>query len=324
MLINMLLNRRDEGIMTFREATDRYLKETQKRSLDRDRDSLRFVAPYIGDLPLANVHMGTLQGFINDRRKVGISSSTVKRDLSIIRRVLTLAARSWRNNDGQPYLSCPPMFEMPDWEDSAHPYPLDHVEMDGLLKALPTHLRAMALFATNTGLREQGVCWLRWDWEVAVPELGTTIFITPGRKRVYADGEWPGEKNKEDQLVVLNSVTKAIIEVQRKNRQAGCPYVFPYRGKRVTRLHNSAWKKAWRAAGLPVCDEYTRGPHNLKHTFGHRLRVAGVPLETRKKLLHHSNGDITTHYSPAGVAELLEAVEKIVNLKPVSILRRVI
>ena len=65
----------------------------------------------------------------------------------------------------------------------------------------------MALFATNTGLREQGVCWLRWDWEVAVPELGTTIFITPGRKRVYADGEWPGEKNKEDQLVVLNSVT---------------------------------------------------------------------------------------------------------------------
>jgi integrase len=318
------VHRREEGIMTFQEATDRYLDETQKRSIDRDRDSLRFVAPYIGELPLANVHMGTLQRFINDRRKAGIASSTVKRDLSIVRRVLTLAARSWRNDNGQPYLSCPPLFEMPDWEDAANPYPLDFEEMERLLKALPPHLRAMSIFAANTGLREQGVCWLRWDWEVAVPELGTTIFITPGRKRVYADGEWPGEKNKEDQLVVLNSVTKAIIEVQRKNRQAGCPYVFPYRGKRVTRLHNSAWKKAWRAAGLPVCDEYTRGPHNLKHTFGHRLRVAGVPLETRKKLLHHSNGDITTHYSPAGVAELLEAVEKIVNLKPVSILRRVI
>ena len=58
--------------------------------------------------------------------------------------------------------------------------------------------------------------------------------------------------------------------------------------------------------------------------FARGLRVAGVSLETRKKLLHHTNGDITTHYSSASVVELLEAVEKIVNLKPVSILRRVI
>jgi integrase len=139
---------------------------------------------------------------------------------------------------------------MPDWEDAANPYPLDFQEMERLLKALPPHLRAMSIFAANTGLREQGVCGLRWDWEVTVPELGTSIFITPWRKGTYADGVWPGEKNKEDQLVVLNSAAKAIIEIQRQNRQSDCPYVFPYRGKRVTRLHNSAWKKAWRAAGL--------------------------------------------------------------------------
>lgn len=45
---------------------------------------------------------------------------------------------------------------MPDWEDAANPYPLDFEEMECLLKTLPPHLRAMSIFAANTGLREQG------------------------------------------------------------------------------------------------------------------------------------------------------------------------
>jgi hypothetical protein len=53
--------------------------------------------------------------------------------------------------------------------------------------------------------------------------------------------------------------------------------------------------------------------HNLRHTFGRRLRGAGVPLETRKALLGHASGDITTHYSAAELGELLAAAEKIVN-----------
>ncbi|RDH89839.1 MAG: integrase [endosymbiont of Seepiophila jonesi] len=56
-----------------------------------------------------------------------------------------------------------------------------------------------------------------------------------------------------------------------------------------------------------------KGVHNLRHTFGRRLRGAGVPLETRKALLGHANGDITTHYSAAELSELLDAVEKIVD-----------
>ena len=50
--------------------------------------------------------------------------------------------------------------------------------------------------------------------------------------------------------------------------------------------------------------------HDLKHTFGRSLRAAGVPLETRKALLCHKNGDITTHYSAVEIAELLEAVDR--------------
>jgi hypothetical protein len=37
----------------------------------------------------------------------------------------------------------------------------------------------MALFKVNTGCREGEVCRLRWDWEVKVPELETSVFIVP-------------------------------------------------------------------------------------------------------------------------------------------------
>lgn len=53
--------------------------------------------------------------------------------------------------------------------------------------------------------------------------------------------------------------------------------------------------------------------HNLRHTFGRRLRSAGIPLETRKALLGHANGNITTHYSAAELQELIDAAVAIAN-----------
>lgn len=51
--------------------------------------------------------------------------------------------------------------------------------------------------------------------------------------------------------------------------------------------------------------------------FGRRLRSAAVPLETRKTLLRHANGDITTYYSAAEIEELRQAVQRIVNARVV-------
>lgn len=51
--------------------------------------------------------------------------------------------------------------------------------------------------------------------------------------------------------------------------------------------------------------------HDLKHTFGRRLRAAGVPFEERQDLLGHRSGSITTHYSAPDIARLLEAAERV-------------
>ncbi len=76
----------------------------------------------------------------------------------------------------------------------------------------------------------------------------------------------------------------------------------------------SSFEGCFSAAGAPFSApwgfEHVR-VHDLKHTFGRRLRAAGVGEETRKVLLGHTNRDITTHYSAVDIAELINAVNKI-------------
>ena len=78
------------------------------------------------------------------------------------------------------------------------------------------------------------------------------------------------------------------------------------RGHPVTTINNNGWKAARKRANLTQARV-----HDLKHTFGRRLRAAGVPNETRKVLLGHRNGDITTHYSAPELQELLEAANRV-------------
>ena len=291
--------------VTFRQAATKYLEEATIRSIDRCAQALKQLDPYIGDLPIDQVHADSLYDFMMARRKAGRRSGTVKRDLCTVRRILNLAARKWRHNlsNGRsvPWLDTAPLIEMPDWGDKKLPYPLDWDEQHRFFQALPDHLSRMALFKVNTGTREEEVCALQWQWEVSVPELATSVFIVPGEV----------VKNKDEHVVVLNQIARSVIELVRGQHPK---YVFTYKGDRMwDGMRNSAWVRAWNRAGLPQSDDVLRGPHNLKHTFGRRLRAAGVPYETRQVLLGHRNGDVTTHYSAAELQELIDAAEKVVS-----------
>jgi integrase len=68
----------------------------------------------------------------------------------------------------------------------------------------------------------------------------------------------------------------------------------------------SGWLRARRKVGLQQVRV-----HDLKHTFGRRLRAAGVSFEDRQDLLGHRSGRITTHYSAAELSRLLEAANRV-------------
>jgi len=63
-----------------------------------------------------------------------------------------------------------------------------------------------------------------------------------------------------------------------------------------------------------------RARHN-RHTFGHRLRAAGVSYEDRQDLLGHRSGRITTHYSAPDLKRLLEAANSICEQERATVLR---
>lgn len=54
--------------------------------------------------------------------------------------------------------------------------------------------------------------------------------------------------------------------------------------------------------------------HDLKHTFGRRLRAVEVSSEDRQDLLGHRSGQITTHYSAAELTNLIEAANSVCSM----------
>jgi len=256
-------------------------------------------------MTLDRIHNDTLAKYRQARRTDGVTAGTINKELSCIRRILNLAARVWRHDNGMSWLNSPPLIEM-EQGPARKPYPLSWEEQDRLFKELPAHLQRMALYKVNTGCREQEVCQLRWDWEVKVPEIGTSLFILPNNDQFET-------KNSQERIVVLNAIARRIVDEQRgKHRE----FVFSYQGDRLYNMLNSAWRKARVRAGLTGFRV-----HDLRHTFGHRLRAAGVSFEDRQDLLGHKSERITTHYSAPDIARLLEAAEKVCERRPNTVLR---
>lgn len=70
-------------------------------------------------------------------------------------------------------------------------------------------------------------------------------------------------------------------------------------------MNNTAFQTARRKAGLDRLRV-----HDLRHTFGQRLRDAGVSEEDRALLLGHALTGMPQHYATATIARLVEAANK--------------
>ncbi len=277
---------------SFQEAAQRYLREnTHKKSIKDDERRLRDVMPFIGDLPINRIFKESLEPYISACKRRGNKPGTINHGIAVVRQVLN-QAEEWRDEHGLTWLERAPKLKNLPNKSKKPPYPLTWEEQGRLFAQLPAHIHQLALFAVNTGCRDGEVCSLRWQWEVKIPMLGTSIFIIPAEFT----------KNDEDRLVVLNDVAKEVIEQARGQHPE---YVFTYRSSPILRMFNSAWLRARRAAELPV------RVHDLRHTFATRLRNRGVALEDRRELMGHRSASITTHYSAAELRKLIELVNRI-------------
>lgn len=334
-LIHLLDQRRQQQLFgvrqvkTWRDAATRYLLENQDMpSIGLTATYLEQLDPFIGELPVTHIDDDALEPFRQWMREGGKMASgktkkpssprTINIALQRVVRILHLCARTWRDANKRAWIDVVPAITMEGERGrTREPYPMDWDEQRLLFAELPDYLERMALFNVNSGAREQEVCKLRWDWEVKVPELGTSVFIVP--PEFGGRSEQAGVKNREYRVLVLNDVARSVIEGQRGLCDE---WVFPYgdEGGPLHRMNATAWRsarnraaEAWQAEfGKPARQGFKKlRVHDLKHTFGRRLRAAGVPKEDRQALLGHKSDSVTTHYSAAELEGLIAQANKV-------------
>jgi hypothetical protein len=110
---------------TFREAGNKFVAESQHlRGLDRNERALALLYPFIGSLPLQQVHHETPLPFVRTRLDKGLSQDTVKSELAVVRRILNFAARVWCDEAGNPCLADAPLIPVRRSKHPREPYPL--------------------------------------------------------------------------------------------------------------------------------------------------------------------------------------------------------
>jgi integrase len=154
------------------------------------------------------------------------------------------------------------------------------------------HLKPMVLIAMNTGIRRGELFNLRWsdiDFDQAILTVrGATA------------------KSGQTRHIELNSVALAVLRDWRKQSPAH-GYVFPSAsGQRFDNVKTS-WEGLVKDAGI----ENFRW-HDLRHNFASRLVQAGIPLNTVRELLGHSDIKMTLRYSHLAPHVKARAVEALV------------
>jgi integrase len=278
----------------FSEAAEKYIQfKSDKKSIESDISRLSTLMPFIGDIFIDDIHMDVLADWIDHRTSEGRRSNTINHGLKVVRQVLNCAASDFRDEHGLTWLRDAPKIKLLKVADQKPAYPLNWNEQDRLLSVLPPHLHDMALFAINSGCRDQEICNLIWDLEIEVPQLDTSVFFLPKELT----------KMSRDRYVVLNRTAKQVID---SRRGIHTDYVFSFQGRGLYQMNNTGWQKSRVQANLP-----SLRVHDLRHTCATRLRAAGVTLEDRKELLGHKSSDVTTGYSLGELTHLIEQANKI-------------
>ena len=274
----------------FADGAARYLVECKEKGV-RTLDTISYhvlLPPLCGTAPIEQVDNTTFDKFKRDRQQAGSKPSTINRTLEVVRTILNRSARVWR------WVPTAPLIEMLEENSSSRkPYPINWDEQDRLVRMCQKHIAEMVIFAVNTGARDENICGLRWSWEVPVPGIKRSVFVIPATEF----------KSTRPHVLVLNDTAWLVVQARRGKDPE---YVFTYKGHghagRIDTINNTSFQKARKAAGL----EKVR-VHDLRHTFGQRLRSAGVTDEDRALLLGHASQEMPQHYATATIARLLEA-----------------
>ena len=292
------------GRVTFEEARDDFLNERRVNSRvpvkKLEARVANHLTPFFGGRRMANITTTDVRAYIARRKAAGAANATVNRELTILKRLFSLAIQAEKLLR-RPYIA---LLQ----EDNTRVGFFEHDQFIALLAHLPAALQPVITFAYITGWRVTSeVLPLEWR-QVDLP--GGVVRLDPGTT-----------KNREGRVFPLTDELHAILEAQHAEhlrlKKAGQiePCVF-FRlvakgrgGKKEPkpiRAFGKVWKTACTAAGCPG-----RIPHDLRRTAVRNMIRAGIPERVAMRLTGHKTRSVFERYNIVSEGDLLDAARRL-------------
>ena len=226
---------------TFIDLKDQWLKEkSHKKSINEDISKLRKLEKHFGNYSLQELTSHEVKIFLDNIAR-NLTGATANRYRALLLAMLNKASKEWNWINKAPYV---PRYQEPKLRIRY----LTKEEADRLLDELPEHLRNMAIFSLQTGLRQSNVKNLRWkqiNWDTR------TVVFHPNEVK---SGKYLNIPLSETAFQLLINIYE-----QQDHRS---DYVFTYKDKPITQVSTKAWRKALTRANI-----HDFRWHNLRHTW---------------------------------------------------------
>lgn len=306
-----------------------YKNHYQAHIKENHRGALKAINRYkklcarVGKIPLMLFSDFRIESFRKERKKEGVSNSTINRDVSALQAMIRYAFR-FNFIPEIPFKGRIRKYK----EFSEHPRYLSREEESRLREALE------ARDTDSRAKREQGNRWRQKRKYPLLPEIGLysdhltplvlTAMLTGLRRGELFNLAWQdadlgtgtlhvrakGAKSGKTRTVPLPSEGLAVLQNWKQLTGYSQPrdYVFPNRkGERLDNV-NTSFRNILKAA-----DILGFRFHDLRHHYASTLVQEGVALYTVKELLGHSDFKMTqryAHLAPGTLAEAVRALDK--------------
>lgn len=262
--------------------TDYETRELRNRYIARKTLEKHLLKPF-GTLPVRKLSAGRIDLYIRDRRKQGAANATINRELSLLRRALTLGRQA---GVARIDLHIPKLVE-----ENVRQGFLTHVEYERLRNALPDYLQGFFVLAYHVGGRRGELLKLRRDM----------VDLPAGLIRIEAKNA----KTKRPRTLPIYGEMAAYIEMAIAAGDPACPWLFQREGKRLGEFR-SAWARATKEAGVPRLLV-----HDLRHTAVRNLERAGVPRAIAMQITGHKTEAVYRRYDIVDEADLRDAARRL-------------
>lgn len=272
-------------------------KLNAKRSLERAELSIKHLEEFFKGVKVINITTNQVERYILKRKQTGASNGTINRELSALRRMMSLGTRQTPKK-----VINPPFIPKLQEADPREVF-FEHDEYQRLKEALPDHLKPVLTMGYLTGMRKREILNLQWE-QVNIFERKITLHACD-------------TKNKKPRFIYLAGELYDCLRNQmilRERQYPECEYVFfrevvsPEGKMQAQSIKNfqASWRTACGKAKLSG-----KVFHDLRRSGVRNLIRSGVSETVAMKISGHKTRSIFQRYNITNEEDLKQAAQRL-------------